>query len=34
MLDEHNNLDYEYDDQGDSLLDKSEDQEEPMEVAE
>ena len=32
MSDEHNNLNFEYDDQGDALLDKSEDQEEPMEV--
>ena len=31
MLDEHNNLDYEYNDQGDELLNQSEDQEEPME---
>ena len=34
MSDRHNNLDFEYDDQEDSLLHKSEDQEEPMEVAE
>ena len=32
MLDVSNNLDFEYDNQGDVLLDKSEDQEEPMEV--
>ena len=31
MSDEHNNLDYEYNDQGDELLNQSEDQEEPME---
>ena len=30
MLDEHNNLDYEFDNQRDSILDQSEDQEEPM----
>ena len=34
MSDKHNNLNYKYNDQGDSLLDKSEEQEEPMEVAE
>ena len=33
MSEEHNNLYYEFDDQGDLLLDMSEDQEEPMEVA-
>ena len=31
MSDELNNLDYEYNDQGDELLNQSEDQEEPME---
>ena len=34
MSDEHNNLDYEYNDQGDKLLNQSEDQEEPMEQEE
>ena len=34
MSHKHNNLDIEYDNQEDLLLDKSEDQEEPMEVAE
>ena len=32
MSDEYKNLHFEYDDQGDMLLNKSEDQEEPMEV--
>ena len=31
MSDEYNNLNFEYDNQGDSILDQSEDQEEPME---
>ena len=31
MSDERNNLDYEYNDQGDELLNQSENQEEPME---
>ena len=31
MSDKRNNLDYKYNDQGDDLLNQSEDQEEPME---
>ena len=34
MSDEHNHLDYEFDDQGDSILDQSEDQEEQIEQGE
>ena len=34
MSDEHNNLNYKFDNQGDSILNQSEDQDEPMEQEE